>query len=97
MRLMPAFLLAAPLAACAATAPGPVGPGEPLATCSTATLPQYIGQPATQELGARMLATSGARVLRWVAVGQMVTMDFRGDRLTVRLTAANRVESASCG
>ena len=29
--------------------------------------------------------------------GMMVTMDFRADRLTVYLDAANRVERASCG
>jgi hypothetical protein len=44
-----------------------------------------------------MLAVSGARDLRWVAKGMMVTMDFRDDRLTVQLDAANRIERASCG
>ncbi len=71
--------------------------GEPLATCRSTALPSFTGQPATQELGARMLAASGARVLRWVADGMMVTMDFREDRLTVQLDRNNRVERASCG
>jgi hypothetical protein len=44
-----------------------------------------------------MLATSGARMLRWVAVGQMITMEFSPERLTVRLTRTNAVESATCG
>ncbi|MCY7398715.1 MAG: hypothetical protein LH466_07765 [Sphingomonas bacterium] len=44
-----------------------------------------------------MLAASGARTLRWVAKGMMVTMEYRGDRLTVHLDANNRVESATCG
>ena len=44
-----------------------------------------------------MLAASGAKTLRWVAKGMMVTMDYRGDRLTIHLDAANRVERANCG
>ena len=44
-----------------------------------------------------MLAETGARHLRWVAKGMMVTMDYRDDRLTVYLDANNRVERASCG
>ena len=101
MRLVLIALLL-PLAACGpinvAAPPMDEPPvSEPLATCRSAALPSFNGQPATQELGARMLAASGARVLRWVADGMMVTMDFREDRLTVQLDRSNRVERASCG
>ena len=44
-----------------------------------------------------MLAATGARILRWVPKGGMVTMDFSPDRLTVQLDGANRVETARCG
>ncbi len=70
---------------------------EPDATCRSEALASFTGQPATKELGSRMLAASGARVLRWVGDGMAVTMDFRGDRLTVQLDRNNRVERASCG
>ena len=96
MRLA-ALFLALPLAACTSAAAEPPVVGEPLATCRNDPLPSFVGQQATQELGARMLAASGARTLRWVAKGMMVTMDFRGDRLTVYLDGSNRVERASCG
>jgi hypothetical protein len=43
-----------------------------------------------------MLA-SGAREVRWVPLGGVVTMDFRADRVTVQLDGANRVQSANCG
>jgi len=92
-----------PFAACGpinVAAPPMVEPpvmAEPAATCRSDALPSFTGQLATQELGDRMLAVSGARVLRWVADGMMVTMDFRGDRLTVQLDRNNRVERASCG
>jgi hypothetical protein len=65
--------------------------------CRNAELTQFTGQPATQELGARMLAASGGRVIRWVPKGAAVTMDYRADRVTAYLDGANRVERASCG
>ena len=102
MRPAPLALLLA-LAACAPVdvAPTPIGEppviGEPPATCRPAELASFTGQAATQELGARMLAISGARVLRWIGHGMMVTMDYSGDRLSVQLDPNNRVERASCG
>ncbi len=44
-----------------------------------------------------MLRASGARTLRWVPQGGMVTMDFSPQRLTIQLDAQSRVERANCG
>ncbi len=87
------------VAACATTQVDAISaePVEPAETCRRDSLPSFVGQPANEALGARMLRQSGARKLRWVAKGMMVTMDYRGDRLTVYLDAANRVERANCG
>ena len=84
------------LAACATTPADPVV-AEPTETCRRDALASFVGQPRSAKLGARMLAASGARTVRWVAKGMMVTMDYRGDRLTVHLDANNRVERANCG
>ena len=84
------------LSACANTPAAPVS-AEPAGTCRNDALAQFVGRPSTAALGSEMLAVSGARALRWVAKGMMVTMDFRDDRLTVYLDAANNVERASCG
>ena len=92
-----AFLLSPLLLAACATTPADPVAAEPAETCRKGSLASFVGQPATQELGARMLRDSGARALRWVPEGMMVTMDYRGDRLTVHLDAANRVERAACG
>ena len=86
-----------PLTACMVTPSGQPGADEPSQACRNEALAQFIGQPASQELGARMLAATGARTIRWVAHGMMVTMDFRADRITVFLDPSNRVERASCG
>lgn len=85
------------LGACATTAPADPIVAELAESCRRAALAGFVGMPATQELGARMLRESGARTLRWVPKGMMVTMDYRGDRVTAYLDTANRVERASCG
>ena len=72
-----------------------VPPGS-VCTASGA-LNSFVGQPASAELGARMMAASRARTLRWVPYGGVVTMDYSPSRLTVRLDQQNRVESAACG
>ena len=78
-------------------ATAPAAPSELSGTCRNDGLERFTGQPASAELGAQMLAASGARVLRWAGDGMAITMDFSPNRLTVRLTQDNRVESASCG
>ncbi len=87
------------LPACAAAPPPADFPvhGASAYVCHGDALGQFTGRPATQELGAEMLRTSGARIIRWVAHGMMVTMDFSPERLTVRLTPDNRIASATCG
>ena len=67
------------------------------AACRNEALSQFTGQPATQELGERMLRASGARTIRWVPQGGVVTMEFSPERITVLLDSSNRVERASCG
>ena len=89
------------LSACAAAAP-PAEAEIPVRgasdyVCRGEALGRFVGQPATQVLGAEMLRVSGARILRWVGHGMMITMDFSPERLTVHLTADNRVERANCG
>ena len=95
MRSLLILLAASPVAACTIAESAP--PGLPDGPCRNEPLAQFIGQPATQELGARMMSASGARILRWVPQGGMVTMDFSPARLTVKLDGSNRVEAANCG
>jgi hypothetical protein len=87
------------LSACAAASPPgevPVRGGSAF-VCHGERLGRFVGQPATQELGADMLRVSGARIIRWVAHGMMITMEFSEERLTVHLTPDGRVERANCG
>jgi hypothetical protein len=88
-----------PLAACtiATSDATAVDPPPTAGACRSGALSQFIGQPASQNLGERILRASGARIIRWVPKGGVVTMDFSPHRLTVQLDGANRVESANCG
>jgi hypothetical protein len=45
----------------------------------------------------RATLAARARVARVVAPGQAVTMDFRPDRLTIRVNGRNRIVDLTCG
>lgn len=90
-------LTLAPLAACTVAQSDATADRSPPGECRSESLAEFVGQSANQELGAQMLAKSGARTIRWVPQGGVVTMDFSPSRLTVQLDAANRVETARCG
>lgn len=84
------------LTACATVPPAevqPVGDG----TCNNAPLAQFTGRQRSAELGAEILRASGARAIQWIGFGQMVTMEYREDRVRVQLTKAGTVEAARCG
>ena len=70
----------------------------PGSTCvQSAALDTFKGQPASTELGARIMGAARAPQLRWVAHGTMVTMEYNSRRVTVRLDQQSRVLSAACG
>ena len=96
MHLLTAGAAAFALTACMIAESDP-GSGLPEGNCRSEALGQFIGQAASQDLGARMMSASGARIIRWVPQGGVVTMDFSPNRLTVQLDANNRVETANCG
>lgn len=97
MRIVLAALSTIPLAACMVTPSGQPGTGEAVGSCRNENLSQFVGQPASLSLGGRMLRESGARLLRWVPKGGIITMEYSTDRLTVMLDGSNRVEAARCG
>jgi len=66
-------------------------------SCSADELADYVGRPATGKLGEELMGASGAKVLQWIQPEQMVTMDFHGDRVRVKLGPDNKVASVSCG
>ena len=75
----------------------PPAAGEGGAPCSIAGLELLLGRAAAEALGAEALRRSGAGALRWIRPGDMVTMDYREDRLNIHLDSAGRVERFACG
>ena len=69
----------------------------PPARCDAAPAQGLVGRSATPELAREAQRLSGARVWRWLRPGQIVTMEFRADRLNIRLDARDKVEGLSCG
>jgi hypothetical protein len=84
------------LAACG-TAPANGPESLPAGSCRDEGLIVFMGRDATPETGTDLMRESGARVLRWVPKGSMITMDFSADRLTVYLDSNNKIEKLSCG
>ena len=86
------LLLAVPmLAAACATAPAPSG------VCHSEKLGRFVGREATPQTLAELQRASGARTMRVVQPGMMITMEFSAERVTVQLAPGNRIERANCG
>src|SRR5215210_1371362 len=94
-----AFLIPVSLAACATTAPQPPVHGRTTGdgVCRQSSFEEFIGRVATSEVAAELLRASGARTVRWVRQGMVITMEYSEQRLTVRLDPNNRIITANCG
>jgi hypothetical protein len=85
-----------PLAACAAAEPQMLGvtPGH---KCQAAGTAHFLGQSATDKLARAIIRETHAAILRWSPPGVMLTMDYREDRVTVRLGPDRKVMALNCG
>ena len=91
------LLAAAFVGACSTAPAAPPVVGASGYVCRNDGLAAFAGRDATSAVGSEILRVSGARVLRWVQPGMMVTMEYREDRVTVWLAAGNKIERVSCG
>ena len=91
---MRAFAAAALLAAgCATPAAEAGGAGK----CDAARAQRLIGRTKSAEVGTEALRLSGSTALRWIAPGTMVTMDYRENRVNLRVDPAGKVVKVDCG
>jgi len=70
-------------------------PIAPLA-CNVSRAEAFVGKPADAVAEDARLA-AGAKNIRVIRPGTMVTMDYRGDRLNLKTDDAGAVVSVSCG
>ena len=78
------------LAGCAAMPPAD-------AKCEAKGLARFVGQPLSPALQKRLQRRAGAQSVRVIRPGEMVTMDYRADRLNIRVDAQERMTRLSCG
>jgi hypothetical protein len=81
------------LAGCATAPPAQAGAGK----CDASKAQKLIGRTRSAKTGAEALRLSGAKSLRWIAPDAMVTMDYREDRVNLRLDSKNRLVAINCG
>jgi len=89
--------LALSLPACATTLADEGGPKPETGSCDAAAARNLVGREATVELGEEALRLTGARRLRSIRPGMMVTMDYSPDRLNIYVGPDDRVERFACG
>lgn len=92
---MKVLTLAALLTAGCATVPPAEAGGS--GKCEAAKAQKLIGRARSAKVGAEALRLSGATALRWIPPGAMVTMDYREDRVNLRVDAAGKVVKVDCG
>ena len=83
---------------CAASPPAenPAAGGD-IAACDAGRAQHLVGRAASAELAGEAQRLSGARVTRWLSPGQIVTMEYRADRLSIVLDGTNKVSAIRCG
>lgn len=96
MNRLIALIMATALCVSMTAASAAISAEARLPRCNEQVLASYRGRLASPALGRRMLRATGARTLRWVRPGMMVTMDYRFDRLTVRTGHDGRILAAAC-
>ncbi|MFC3712366.1 I78 family peptidase inhibitor [Sphingoaurantiacus capsulatus] len=95
--LTAAALLAA---ACTPTegSSGQAPAGQPAGwTCDAAKAQFAVGQSYSDSLAEQAREAAGAKMVRKLIPGQVVTMEFNGGRLNLDTDAAGKVSSARCG
>ena len=83
------------LAGCMTTQP--VGPESYARKCDASDTAEFIGQRATQDLGAQIQQRTGAEIFNWIAPGMIVTADYRINRVRVSYDQDFAVTRIACG
>ena len=89
-------LLAAALMLTACTPP-PESTPPPSRECNAAAAQGLIGRQGGPALTQEAQRLSGAAAVRFLRPGQMVTMEFRADRLNIRVDTQGKVLAITCG
>ena len=95
LRLPAILLIALPLAACA-TMPPP-GPPPLAESCNAEAASWAMGHAVSDDIVERIRIETGSQSVRVIRPGQPVTMDYRGDRVNIKLNERDAIVGISCG
>lgn len=90
-------VLALPTWSCLAMPESTVVSGETLMQCDASKVQWALGEMADDALAERARSAAGARSVRVIAHGMMVTQEYREDRLNLDLDEHGRVRAVRCG
>lgn len=78
-------------------APEPPRVTEGEDACGAGRVQDRVGRPFDAALGASLREESGADALRVMRAGEAHTLDYRAERLNVRLSERDRITALDCG
>lgn len=78
------------------TEAGDTSADQSLTSCGADKLASYIGVTMSDTVLAQIKATSGAKTIRVVGPRDMMTMDFRQDRLTISTGDDGKIKTLRC-
>ena len=82
----------------AASAPQPApAPSEEAAMCDATKAQFAVGQAYSDSLAEQARAAAGAKIVRRLVPGQMVTMEYSAERLNLDTDAGGKVTGVRCG
>src|SRR3970040_3169373 len=93
---LPLFVLLLPVAAAAAMPPPPYAGPVPGGMCDAGAVAWAVGRAPTPDVVERARVESGSALARVVAPGEMVTQEFRADRLTIRTNERGAITALVC-
>jgi hypothetical protein len=82
---------------CATVPPEKDVPAHGAGACNAAPVQHMVGRVSTTSLAAEAQRRSGAGTWRWLRPGQIVTMEYRADRLNIVIDANDRITAIRCG
>lgn len=97
IRSVPAIGILLLLAGCVTTNVTDAERYDPQGKCDASGVQARLGNPASADVGAELLTSSGARSLRWIPPRTAVTMDWRPDRLNVAYDDTMIITRIHCG
>jgi hypothetical protein len=66
-------------------------------SCDAAKAQSLVGKQESAGIAEQARQQSGARTVRWLRPGQIVTMEYRDDRLSLQLDAQGKIIAIRCG